>query len=126
MFTFNLIGPLQAEAPGNCTYDPDPNSTSYQWMVGQTKGVQDEICNANWAQALKDLGKTAFGFRTSFFLNASPDFTGGKQIVVKVDGVVAPSTDWSYDAAANAVKFIPAKTPGPGQTLSISYYVGCL
>ncbi|MHB8878975.1 MAG: hypothetical protein ACYC8T_35180, partial [Myxococcaceae bacterium] len=126
MFTFNVIVPLQTVAPGNCSYDGSNDTTTYVQLATQTNGVKDEICNSNWAAALQNLGKTAFGFRTSFFLNGVPDLTGGKTLDVKVNGVARPATDWSYDAAANAVKFDALKTPGPGETLSVTYYVACL
>ncbi|MBM4379559.1 MAG: hypothetical protein FJ086_09710, partial [Deltaproteobacteria bacterium] len=80
---------------------------------------------------LQQLGKTAFGFRTNFFLNASPDLTGGKVIDVKIDGVAIPATDnrgaaiWTYDSVANSVNFEPSYVPEPGQTMTITYYVAC-
>ncbi|MFZ5468850.1 MAG: choice-of-anchor D domain-containing protein [Myxococcota bacterium] len=125
MFTFNVIGPFAASPASGCTYDDiAPDDGRYQYMVTQTNGVKDEVCAPNWAQKLQDLGKTAFGFRTTFFLNAPPDLTNGRTLEVKVDG--ATSTAWTYDPVANAVKFDAAQTPGPGQTLSVTYYVACL
>ncbi|MBI3184460.1 MAG: choice-of-anchor D domain-containing protein [Myxococcales bacterium] len=132
MFTFNVIAPFASAAPGGCTYDDSaPDDGRYLQMVTQTNGVKAEICDSNWSQKLQDLGKIAFGFRTVFFLNSTPDLSGGKTIEVKVDGQVVPptqsgSTVWSYDPVTNAVKFEPTKTPGPGQTLSVTYYVACL
>ena len=56
-------------------------------MVAQTNGVKEDICTPDWAKTLEQLGKTAFGFRTNFFLNLGPDLTGGKgPIEVKIDG----------------------------------------
>lgn len=126
MFTFNLIGPLASAAPGNCTYDDYTNSATYQQMATQTGGVMYEVCTPDWNQKLQDLGKTAFGYRTMFFLNSTPDFTGGKTLDVRVNGALSPTGDWTYDAATNAVKFAPTKTPGPGQQLTVEYFTACL
>ncbi len=127
MFTFNFIGALAMTPPGNCTYDDvTVNPATYEQMVSQTNGVQGEICTSNWAATLQQLGKTAFGFRTTFYLTATPDLTGGKTLDVKVNGTASPSTDWAYDASANAVVFDPTKTPGPGETLTVSYFTACL
>lgn len=126
MFTFNVIGPLASSAPSGCTYDDYINSVTYQQMASQTNGVLSEICTSNWAQKLQDLGKTAFGFRTVFFLTSAPDLTGGKTLDVKVDGVSVPAADYTYDGAINAVKFDPMKTPGSGKTLTVTYFTACL
>ena len=40
-------------------------------------GVSEEICASNWSQKLQNLGKTAFGFRTIFYLNNVPDLSAG-------------------------------------------------
>ena len=133
MFTFNSITPC-AGSPGpncmptgsSCTYDGTNDSTTYQQMATQTNGVIAEICSTNWSANLQNLGKTAFGFRTTFYLTATPDLTGGKTLTVKIDGTQINSPDWNYDSTANAVVFDPTKTPGPGQTLTVSYFTACL
>lgn len=126
MFTFNVIGPFLSAAPSGCTYDDYTNSATYQQMAVNTSGVKYEICTPDWAAKLQDLGKTAFGYRTMFFLNATPDLSGGKTLEVKINGVTVPSADWTYDAATNSVKFTPQKTPGPGQQLTVGYFTACL
>jgi hypothetical protein len=126
MFTFNVIGPFLSAAPSGCTYDDYTDSATYRNMAMNTNGVISEICDANWAQKLQDLGKTAFGFRTVFYLTAAPDLTGGKVLDVKVNGVVVPAADYVYDSAINAVKFDPMKTPGSGKTLTVTYFTACL
>jgi hypothetical protein len=127
MFTFNVIGPWLATSPLGCTYDGDHDPARYQPIITATSGVSDEICNTNWASALQNLGRTAFGYRTQFYLNSTPDQTGGHTIEVKVNGVAIPSgaTTWSYDPASNTIKFLPTATPGPGQKLEVGYTTAC-
>ncbi len=126
MFSFNAIFPLPPCAVGSGV-DARMND-----MVTQTNGVKESICTLDWAKALEQLGKTAFGYRTNFFLNSVPDLTGGKQIEVKVNGVVLPQVDsrgatvWAYDSTANSVNFEPMFVPEPGQTLTITYRVVCV
>src|SRR5207248_2205473 len=63
MFTFNAIGPFQPSSPAGCSYDGDaPDNGMFAGLVGMTNGVKEEICTPNWAKALEQLGKTAFGF----------------------------------------------------------------
>lgn len=126
MFTFNVIGPFATSAPSGCTYDGGGDPARYSLMANDTSGVQYEICAPDWATKLQDLGKTAFGFRTTFYLSAEPDFTMGRTLTVKIDGAVVPTTDYTYDAATLSVNFTPAKTPGPGKTLEVTYYKACL
>ena len=118
--------PRLAAPPSGCTYDDYINSATYQQMASQTNGVLSEICTSNWSQKLQDLGKTAFGFRTVFYLTSAPDLSGGKTLDVKVNGVTVPAGDYSYDAAINAVKFDPLKTPGSGKSLTVTYFTACL
>jgi hypothetical protein len=126
MFTFNDIGPYLASPPSGCTYDDYTDSATYHQLVADTSGVQAEICTTNWATKLQDLGKTAFGFRTTFYLSAEPDLTGGRMLDVKIDGAPVPNGDFTYDAATQAVVFQPMTTPGPGKTLTVSYFKACL
>jgi hypothetical protein len=133
MFTWNAVAPLQQQPPAGCSYDGTGNTAPrYTSMVQQTNGVLEEICTPDWSKSLQEIGKNAFGYRTTFFLTATPDLTGGKVISVSIDGQALPPTDsrgatvWDYDATANAVNFQPLFVPEPGQTLTITYYVACI
>ena len=94
------------------------------YLVQRLGGVKDEICTTSWATTLENIGKNAFGFRTNFFLNGTPDLTGGKTITVKIDGNVLPNVDsrgstvWTYDSVANSVNFEPMFVPEPGQVFT--------
>ncbi len=125
MFTFNTIGPYLATAPGKCTYDGGGDVMRYDAIVTATSGVRDEICTTSWATALQGLGKTAFGFRTQFFLNNTPDQTAGKLLEVLINGAPAPTTTWMYDSQTNSIKFNPTAAPAPGQTLTVRYDTQC-
>ncbi len=131
MFTFNAVAGFNPTPPTGCVYDMGADDGRYAAMVSQTNGVKEEICTADWSKALEKLGKTAFGFRTTFFLNGIPDPARLNDIVVKIDGVNVPKTDsrgalvWKYSTVANAIEFEPMFVPEPGQTLTITYYVAC-
>lgn len=126
-FTFSAISPTLPMEPTDCTYDEtNSNSTRYLPIVNYTSGVTDEICNRNWAAALQNLGRTAFGYRTQFYLNNTPD-QAAQQVVVRVNGVVVPPgpNTWEYDAASNSIKFNSTATPPPGVPLEIQYAQAC-
>ncbi len=132
-FTFNNIGPYYANPPSGCSYDGGGQVVRYESIVNFTGGVRDEICTNNWAATLQGLGRTAFGYRTQFFLGNVPDLSGGRTITVTIAGnpvtvastcpavVTAPC----YDSASNSIKFTTTTTPGPGQTLEVTYSVAC-
>ncbi len=131
MFSFNAIGPFAQTPPAGCAgYDSEgPDDGSYAYVVAQTNGIKDEICTTNWSSTLQNLGQTAFGFRTTFFLTSTPDLS--KAMSVLINGVQVPAqsggqTNWTYDSVANAIVFESTVTPGPGETLTVSYTVGCL
>lgn len=131
-FTFSTIGPSLPQAPSNCTYDGSgANSSRYRPVVNFTSGVFDEICSASWSVTLQNLGRTAFGFRTQFYLQNQPDVAVGN-VVVKVNGMVVNGcasesgcTTWWYDAATNSIKFAMNATPQPGVPLDIEYTQNC-
>ncbi|MDP3499878.1 MAG: choice-of-anchor D domain-containing protein [Myxococcales bacterium] len=136
MFTLSAIGPFLSSAPGSCTYDGGGDPQRYAALVTRTGGVREEICTNNWATALQGLGRTAFGFRTMFFLGTSPDLTGGRMLNVQINNMPvagggacmngAPASGaWCYDAAANAVRFTAMTTPAAGQTLTVQYETAC-
>ncbi|MDP3158235.1 MAG: VWA domain-containing protein [Archangium sp.] len=124
MFTFSTIGPFLPMAPAGCTYDGGGDPLRYSALVSFTSGVSDEICNASWATTLQNLGRTAFGYRTQFFLNNSPDLAA-QPLVVKINGVAVPGTGWTYDSASNSVIFTATTTPGAGETLTVEYATVC-
>ncbi|MCC6336893.1 MAG: choice-of-anchor D domain-containing protein [Myxococcales bacterium] len=126
MFTFSTIGPLLPSEPSGCTYDGGGDVARYRAITNYTSGVTDEICNSNWATTLQNLGRTAFGFRTQFFLNNVPDLSMGQTISVMVNGQPVPAANWTYDSASNSIKFTSTTTPGPGQTLTVTYNTACL
>jgi hypothetical protein len=127
-FTFNAIAGFSK--PAGCTAELD--NGRYTSMANLTNGVKENICTPDWSKSLEQLGKTAFGFRTNFFLNATPDLSGGKAIKITIDGIDVPTTDshgaavWHYDSVANSVNFEPMFVPEPGQTMTVTYYVTCV
>jgi hypothetical protein len=132
-FTFSAVSSTTATPPPttwNCGYDgtnvvPNP----YQLMAEATNGIFQEICTDDWATALYQLGQTAFGYRTRFFLSETPD--PNFPLEVQLDGVDYPATNsrgavqWSYNSTANAIDFNPDTVPEPGSALTISYHVLC-
>ena len=85
----------------------------------------------NAATTLTQIGKTAFGYRDRFYLNAQPDLTAMPQFTIKLDNIPVPAIDmsggnvWTYDSATNSLLFTSANVPEPGQTLTVSYHVLC-
>ncbi len=132
MFSFNAVGPYLPSEPPGCSYDGPGGGGRLQLAVGATAGVKEEICTPDWSKSLEQIGKNAFGYRTNFFLNASPDLSGGKTIVVKLDGQQLDEVDvlgsliWHYDPINNSVNFEPLFVPEPGKTLTLTYFVACL
>ena len=129
-FSFNSVGPFLSSAPSGCSYDfVGPRTLA---AVTATAGVKEEICTPDWSKALEQIGKNAFGYRTNFFITATPDLTAGKTIVVKIDGMQLDPVDsrgaqvWTYDSTGNSVNFEPLFVPEPGKTLTITYFVACI
>ncbi|MEW5737438.1 MAG: hypothetical protein AB1938_00845 [Myxococcota bacterium] len=151
LFTYNVVGPFLPSSPSGCLYD-GADDGRHVFMVNSTNGVREEICTPDWAKALENIGKNAFGFRTNFYLTARPDLTAMRGIEVGIDSVpcpmtgcpqgqtcsttsnmcILPPTDsrgakvWEYDPTNNSVNFEPLYVPEPGKTLTVTYQVACI
>lgn len=127
-FTFSAISPRNGSGgTSSCSYDEaGANSARYDPITSATSGVTAEICNNNWAATLQNLGQTAFGYRTQFYLQNQP--ANPSAVVVRLNGAVVPTcpatpTCYTYNAATNSVTFNTA--PQPGQTLEFQYQQFC-
>jgi hypothetical protein len=132
LFTYNVVGPFLPSSPPGCLYDGGSDDGRHATLVNATNGVKEEICTPDWAKALENIGKNAFGFRTNFYLTARPDLTSMRGITVAIDGVQLDPTDprgakvWEYDPTNNSINFEPLYVPEPGKTLTVTYQVACI
>jgi hypothetical protein len=120
-----IVGPppngCQGGSAGSATAD-----FRYWETAKELKGVQESICNPNWAGSLSNIGSITFGYRTQFFLSRQAD---PKTLQVKVNGttVKEDSDDgWQYDPTNNSVNFSKSQIPPPGATIQIEYKAICL
>lgn len=92
-----------------------------------TYGVREEICAANWASALSNVGRTFFGW----FFWASPSRPALRIVEVTVDGTPLPAVDanggsaWAWNPVMRAIVFEPLYTPAPGQVVGVTYEPSC-
>jgi hypothetical protein len=132
LFSYSGVIPTYPSLPPNCTYDNASagNDPMHGQMIMGGGGIQEEICNPDWAVALEQIGMRAFGFRTNFNLLSTPDT--GQPIVVTVDGITIASTNsggatvWTYEPMTNSVRFEPLYVPEAGKTLAVTYHVQCI
>lgn len=127
-FTFSAISPRNGMGgTSSCAYDESgADSSRYDPITSATSGVTAEICNNNWAATLQNLGQTAFGQRTQFYLQNQP--ANPTSVVVRVNGMVVPTcpatpTCYTYNSTTNSVTFNTA--PQSGQTLEFQYQQFC-
>ncbi|MGA9520955.1 MAG: choice-of-anchor D domain-containing protein [Myxococcaceae bacterium] len=129
LFSFNAIAGFNPRPPKTCVYDEGPDDGSFAEVVQLTHGVREEICTTDWSASLQGIAQAAFGFRTTFNLTGVPDMA--QPISVMVNGVDVPqtsggTTQWTYDPVANAVVFKATAAPGPGASMDVTYYLGCM
>lgn len=119
------------------TTNPECNSPNgvadyaprYILTAQATGGVVESICSSNWAQALQNIGFTAFGLRRRFYLSSQPVVA---TISVRVDGAVVPATtaggfqNWQYEAGSNSVVFQQGAEPQAYSNTQVTYSVACL
>ena len=85
-------------------------------LVTATYGVREEICTPQWGQSLLGINDPCAP-RGRLYLSTRP--TG--PLEVRLDGVLSPQANWTYDASNNSVNLLPAIVPPPGVTITVTY-----
>ncbi|MBL8920972.1 MAG: hypothetical protein JNJ54_19065 [Myxococcaceae bacterium] len=108
---------------------PGPDDAALAAAATMTLGSTQSVCALDGG-SLEAIGRTAFGYRTTFFLSRAGPADGG--VEVAIDGVPLPSRDalrdagiWAFDPLLNAVVFEPLSVPEPGKTLTARYRAAC-
>lgn len=120
-----IVGPEQL---ANC--EDTVAGRRYYSAIGMTGGLQNDICKADYAGIMNDLGLVASGLLSSFPLDyvPAPDTI---EVQVKPDGQPAypvledPVDGWVYvdDPTAPRLDFFGAGLPPRGSVVSITYEV---
>lgn len=120
LWSYNAWGSVSAVAgdvPGGCA-SAEPGSGYYEAVIA-SEGVFLSICDADWGEYSTDLVTgSGWVYHDEFALSATPF---EDSIGVTVDGV--ESSEWTYDAEDNAVRFDEDAQPEPGQVVSVSYQI---
>ena len=90
----------------------------------ELKGIQDSICNKNWAHTMSN-GSGYYGYRSQFFLSQTPL---SSTIQVKVNGTIIKNHNqdgWTLNSANNTINFTRSQIPPPGATIEVSYNTLC-
>ncbi|WP_375773835.1 choice-of-anchor D domain-containing protein [Archangium gephyra] len=113
-----IVGP---EDLGTCL-SASSSGTRYIQLARATGGVVESICTPNWAASLERISERTFGPNRTFRLSEPP--ADSSRILVRVNGMEV-KTGWTYDPATNAVSFEQGAAPAPGDTVQVTYPVGC-
>jgi hypothetical protein len=126
MFTFSSIV-SDPDITGGCSsacgqgFSP---GRRYVDVTRRTAGVYTSICDCDFRTRLEELGRTAFGYKTEFFLENPP--APDQPIAVVVNGVERTrDVEWEYDPVNNSIQFMAATIPEPGWPIDVSYTVAC-
>lgn len=101
-----------------------PAAQRYLELANQTGGRVQEICGLVWTPALSDFARSGFGLERSFQLAASAGLAQ-QTLVVRVNGVLAPASDYRFDAATRVLEFRDEATPPSGATIEVEYRAAC-
>ncbi len=132
---FRNVGMLRCwaivgDAPNGCQSNEGSADAGRRYIdvADATGGRFHSICDDSFAQAMQDIGHTAFSLRVQFFLSrvAAPD-----TVVVEVDGQPMPAqtnglVNWEFDPESNSVIFLAEDAiPQPSQRVTIRYRARC-
>ena len=93
--------------------------TGYVDAVNQTGGILASICDADWSQALTNMGWQSLSLADTLPLSEEPI---PSTILVDVNGVHL-NQGWYHDAVINAVIMEPDHVPEDGDVVDVTYQV---
>lgn len=121
-FSYSVLGPIGSTCPVSNADDGAhvANATAFS-------GIAYDVCSRwGWDLAPHDV----FGLRSRFFLTATPDLRAAV-LEVAVNGQPLPerlpngALVWRYDAASNALMFLPGFEPDSGESITARYALQC-
>ncbi len=121
---------IVGDEPNGCQTNDgsaDPGRRYIQ-VANATDGRFHSICDQEFAQAMQDIGHTAFSLRVQFFLSRVAD---PGSVTVRVAGRDVPQQgnggpNWEYDPDSNSVIFMAEdEIPQPGDQVEITYRARC-
>lgn len=122
---------IVGDSPNGCQTNDGAADAGRRYIdvADATGGRFHSICDGEFAQAMQDIGHTAFSLRVQFFLSRVAELG---TIVVEVEGQPMPAQDgnglvnWEYDPDSNSVIFLSDATiPQPGEQITITYRARC-
>jgi hypothetical protein len=119
-FSVSAIAPTKLANGSLCSAphsQPAEEGTQYIKAAQKSGGILQSICDTNWNVSLAEIGFDIDAQITQVVLPTQPDVA---TIKVKVDGVL--TSEWTYNAGNNAVKFNAGHVPAVGAQIKITYY----
>ncbi len=110
-FVTSIVG---LEGGGGCG---DQEGLRYLDLAREFGGIEIDICSSDWSQGVEEASKE-FEPIDSIELSQTPE---DGSIVVFIDGVPQPETDWDYDSVANVVSFLVI--PYDGALVEVAYFI---
>ncbi len=110
-FVTSIVG---LESGGNCG---DQQGLRYLDLAREFNGIEIDICSSDWSQGVEEASKE---FEPIDYLELTEIPQEGS-IVVFLDGVPAPITNWQYDSSTNAVYFLVV--PDDGVLVEVAYFL---
>lgn len=102
---------------------PAPDDGVLATAAAMTRGTTQSVCALDGG-SLEPLGRSALGYRTTWFLTRPGPEDGG--VEVAIDGIPLPSAGvWRFEPALDAVIFEPLYIPEPGKTFTVRYRSAC-
>lgn len=102
---------------------PAPDDSVLATAAAMTRGTTQSVCALDGG-SLEPLGRSALGYRTTWFLTRPGPEDGGVDIAI--DGIPLPSAGvWRFEPALDAVIFEPLYVPEPGKTFTVRYRSAC-
>jgi len=114
-FITSIVGQESSEGwYGECGDQP---GLRYLDLAREFSGIEIDICSSDWSQGVEEASKE-FEPIDSIELSQVPE---DGSIVVFMDGMPQPETDWDYDSVSNVVSFLVV--PYDGALVEVAYFI---
>ncbi|GIL17895.1 MAG: hypothetical protein BroJett040_16460 [Oligoflexia bacterium] len=119
----NFIGVLDMEGDCKSSAEQDYKEPGLRYMslVGLSQGVQESICQNNFAKALENVRVRVSQLMTDFYLDRKPKIDTIKVYVNGREVAKDSVNGWSYDPVKNLIRFNGTAVPNANDVIKVDF-----
>jgi hypothetical protein len=123
MFSWSYLNPT-VTVTGTGLSDPAQVQVGLATLIISTGGLALNLQDSAWPQPFLTLWADAAQANLRYHLSTVPP-AGAAGLAVTVNGARVLSPKWTYNAAGDAIVFQASSAPNTGDSIQVTYPIGC-